>query len=587
MKPARKIESDPLDTLKAVWGYESFRPLQREIICSVLEGRDTLAILPTGGGKSITFQLPALMLRGVTIVISPLIALMTDQVDGLRRKGVKCALLHAGMSHDMIFNVMEQAKFGAYDLIYVSPERLASEGFRDLLRRLDIALIAVDEAHCISQWGYDFRPPYLQIPELRRLLPHNIPVLALTASATRAVERDIVDNLRIELPGEPDEREPFRVFRQSVRRDNLTYVVRACDSRISAIDAILRAVPGTSIVYARTRATTEELADNLRRMGHKANFYHAGLERQERDARQQAWMKGETRILAATNAFGMGIDKADVRTVFHYDIPDSLEAYYQEAGRAGRDGRRAYAIMLYDEYTLAGLDRRPDTFFPTKEYVRSVYQALANYYIIGAGSGCESVFPLDRADFCTRCRLQFAAAANALRVLEWAGYITLIDAQMDASKLQVLLSPADAYDWQTHQLDYDPVLEAAMRQYPGIFTDLIHIDEDQIADDIGTDRNTVYRRLSYLAHQHIVNYVPFKRQPLIKFLTKRFDARNLPIPEHAYEKRKKQLVGRLKAVRQYITTTECRTACLARYFGEEDTRPCGRCDNCISKNKKQ
>lgn len=570
---------DASDILREYWGYPSFRPLQREIIDSVLAGHDTLAILPTGGGKSLTYQVPSLILPGVTLVISPLIALMTDQVRSLRKRGIRAIVLHGGLSHNRVLDILEQAQFGAYDLIYLSPERLVSEFFRTRIQYVDVSLIAVDEAHCISQWGYDFRPPYLRIAEIRNYFP-NAPVLALTASATKNVADDIEKFLSL-----PGCESSFKRFCQSIRRDNIVYVVRYTKDRYRTIDDILKAVPGTAIIYSRIRQMTEDIASVLCEIGYTADFYHAGLDRIAREERQQKWMNGQIRVLCATNAFGMGIDKPDVRVVIHFDIPDSLEAYYQEAGRAGRDGEKSYAVLLANDRSVDALLHRHEHIFPTKEYIRDVYQKLAEYYVIGAGSGLGAVFPFELEKFCHYARLRYSDVQSALQVLQWAGYITITDAMDDASKLQILLSPKDIFVWKQNQIDQDRILDSIMRRYTGIFTDTMHINEEIIADSLSITSTDVYNHLTSLASRGIVKYVPFRHTPLLIYETERKDSLLLEIPEDAYEQRINNLCERLKYMYNYVVSTQCRTSILARYFGEQDLSVCQHCDNCLTNLK--
>jgi len=569
----------PLDILKEYWGYDSFRGMQQDIIESVLEGRDTLAIMPTGGGKSITFQVPALMRPGTTIVVSPLIALMTDQVQNLRKRGVRAIVLHSGLSHSRIFDILEQAQYGAYDLIYVSPERLQSELFRTRISYVDVNLIAVDEAHCISEWGYDFRPSYLKIPELRQMMPE-VPVLALTASATKLVEEDICKNLML-----PDSK-PFKVFRQSIKRENLVYVVRKTEDRVAETAHILQSVPGTAIVYTRSREKTELIARHLKEEYLiPADFYHAGLDPDERTKRQEAWTKGTTRVLCATNAFGMGIDKADVRLVIHYDIPDSLEAYYQEAGRAGRDGQKSYAVMLTDNLMTERLLHRHENIYPPKDYIRKVYQKLAEYYVVGADSGLGAVFPFEMEKFCGKMKLQYGMTMAAIQVLEWAGYLTLTEPMSDASKVKILISPNNIWQWKMSNLDEDLVMEYIMRMHTGVFTDAVHINEEDIAVYTHTSSDAVYRHLLKLAKKGDILYIPFKRTPLLIYETARKDSQNLIIPAEAYDHRIKHMAERLRKMYEYVTSDRCRTELLEEYFGDDEVRSCGICDNCLKKKR--
>lgn len=562
--------------LKRWWGYDSFRPLQKEIIDSVCSGKDTLAILPTGGGKSLTYQVPAMVLDGVVLVVSPLIALMTDQVENLKKRGIRAVVLHAALSHNKIFDILEQAQYGAYKLIYVSPERLQSSFFLTRLQYINVSLIAVDEAHCISEWGYDFRPSYLKISDLRNSYP-NIPVLALTASATPKVQKDICDKLKMS---------NYCHFQTGIERDNLYYVVRKTNDKDAELYKILTAVNGSSIVYTRTRQQAEQLSAILQKMGLSANFYHAGLDAFERTKRQTQWMEGKTQILCSTNAFGMGIDKPDVRIVVHYDIPDALEQYYQEAGRAGRDGKKSYAVLLVTESSLERLLHRHEQVFPPKDYVRNVYQQLANFFVIGVYSGEGGVFPFNLELFCQKCLLSYSQVQASLNILQWAGYITLVDEMENASKLKVMLPPSKLYDWRMAQPDNDPILEAFLRVYTGIFSDYQHISEDYIAKALGMERDKIYSHLVALSSQGIVDYIPFKRTPLIVYNTPRLIAEELFIPKAAYESRIEYLYERLLAMYNYVSAeNECRSVLLAKYFGQQNPKPCGHCDYCLSKKK--
>lgn len=565
----------PVEILKEYWGYDSFRGQQEQIIDSVLNGHDTLAIMPTGGGKSITFQVPALMRPGTTIVISPLIALMTDQVQNLRKHGIRAVVIHGGLSRNRIYDIMEQAQFGAYDLIYVAPERLQSEAFRVKISYVNVNLIAVDEAHCISEWGYDFRPSYLKIPELRQIMPE-VPILALTASATQHVQEDICKNLTL------NPEQSFNIFRQSILRDNLVYVVRNAEDRVAETAHILRNVPGTAIVYTRSREKAEFIARHLKEEYlFSADFYHAGLEPAERTKRQSEWTKGTTKVLCATNAFGMGIDKADVRVVIHYDIPDSLEAYYQEAGRAGRDGQKSYAVMLTDNLLTEKLLHRHENIFPPKEYIRNVYQKLAEYYVIGADSGLGAVFPFELEKFCHTMKLQYGMVMAAIQILEWSGYLTLTEPMSDASKVKILISPNDVWQWKMSNLDDDLVMEYIMRMHTGVFTDAVHINEEEIAIYTHTSNDAIYRHLSKLAKKGDILYIPFKRTPLLIYETARMDAQKLNIPADAYEHRIEHMAKRLEKVYQYVTSDRCRSELLQEYFGDENIKACGICDNCL------
>ena len=563
--------------LKENWGYEDFRPLQLDIIESIGAGMDTLAILPTGGGKSLTYQVPALAMEGMALIVSPLIALMTDQIQNLRKRGIRAEVIHAGMSRDRVFNILEQAQYGAFKMLYVAPERLQSDLFLKRLQFLQLSFIAVDEAHCISEWGYDFRPSYLKIAELREMYP-DVPIMALTASATPDVVADIKDKLAF--------RTQHNMFQASVERHNLCYVVRMSDNKDAQLFRILNSVAGSTIIYTRTRDGAEKVAKMLQSMDFSANYYHAGLEAQERKERQNQWMSGQIRILCATNAFGMGIDKADVRLVIHYDIPDALEAYYQEAGRAGRDGRKSYAVLLTTPSSVEQLVRRHEKVFPPKEYVRAVYQHLANYYIIGEGSGEGAVYPFKLEEFCHTCRLSYSLTQGALNILQWAGYITLTEEMESPSKLKVIMHPSKLYEWRMEHPKNDHIFEIILRLHPGIFTDAKHVNEDRIAILAHASREDVYAHLIWLHRVGIVQYVPFKRTPLLIYNTDRQDADTLYIPPVAYENRIDRMYSRLVSIYEYSTKEECRSVLLARYFGQTDTQPCGRCDVCIANKKR-
>lgn len=562
--------------LKENWGYDDFRPLQLDIIESIGAGIDTLAILPTGGGKSITYQVPALAMEGMALIISPLIALMTDQIQNLKKRGIRAEVIHAGMSRDRVFNILEQAQYGAFKMLYVAPERLQSELFIKRLQFLQLSLIAVDEAHCISEWGYDFRPSYLKIADLREMYP-DVPILALTASATPDVVSDIKDKLLF--------RTPSNMFLASVERNNLHYVVRMSDNKDAQLYKILIAVQGSAIVYTRTRDGAEKVAKMLQSMDLSANYYHAGLEANERRERQNSWMSGETRILCATNAFGMGIDKADVRLVVHYDIPDALEQYYQEAGRAGRDGLKSYAVLLTTSSSVEQLVRRHEKVFPPKEYVRAVYQHLANYYVIGEGSGNGSVYPFKLEEFCHVCRLSYSLTMGALNILQWAGYITLTEEMESPSKLKVVMHPSKLYEWRMEHPEKDHILETILRNYTGLFTDAKHINEDRIAIITHSSREEVYAYLIWLHRVGVVQYVPFKRTPLLIYNTDRQDAETLYIPPVAYEKRIDRMYARLVSMYEYSTKEKCRSVLLAEYFGQTNAQPCGKCDYCLRRKK--
>ena len=564
--------------LKENWGYEDFRPLQLDIIESIGSGKDTLAILPTGGGKSLTYQVPALAMEGMALIVSPLIALMVDQIQNLKKRGIRAEVIHAGMNRDRVFDILEQAQYGAFKMLYVAPERLQSELFLKRLQFLKLSFIAVDEAHCISEWGYDFRPSYLKIAKLRDMYP-DVPIMALTASATPDVVVDIKDKLSF--------RANNNMFQASVERHNLCYVVRMTENKDAQLFRILNSVTGSTIIYTRTREGAEKVAKMLQAMEFSANYYHAGLEAQERKDRQNSWMSGQTRILCATNAFGMGIDKADVRLVIHYDIPDALEQYYQEAGRAGRDGQKSYAVLLTTPSSVEQLVRRHEKVFPPKEYVRAVYQHLANYYVIGEGSGEGAVYPFKLEEFCHVCRLSYSLTQGALNILQWAGYITLTEEMESPSKLKVVMHPSKLYEWRMEHPKNDEILEIILRSYPGIFTDAKHINEDKIAILAHSTRDVVYAHLVWLHRVGIVSYVPFKRTPLLIYNTDRKDAESLYIPPVAYENRIERMYARLVSIYEYATKEECRSVILARYFGQSDAMACNKCDYCLEQKKRR
>ena len=561
-----------LDLLKRYWGYDSFRGIQEDIIRSILEGRDTLGLMPTGGGKSITFQVPALAMEGLCLVVTPLIALMKDQVQNLRRRGIRALSIHSGMNRQEIVTTLENCIFGNYKFLYVSPERLGTEIFRTKLRRMKICLIAVDESHCISQWGYDFRPSYLKIAEIRELLP-GVPMLALTATATPEVVKDIQARLHF---GQEN------VFRMSFERKNLAYVVRRTDDKTAELFHILRRVEGSAIVYVRNRRRTKEISELLRSEGITADFYHAGLDNATKDLRWQSWQRGETRVIVATNAFGMGIDKPDVRLVVHIDLPDSLEAYFQEAGRAGRDGAKAYAVLLYTQTDRVTMQRRiPDT-FPEKAYIREVYEHLQYYYQMAMGDGQGCVREFDIEDFCRKFKYFPVPVDSALKILTQAGYLEYTDEQDNASRLLFTLRRDELY--RLHQLgeETDRLIQLVLRSYTGLFTDPAFIDEEALAVRSGLTRRQVYEILIRLARLHIVNYIPHKRTPYIIYTRERMEASRLQIPPAVYEERKARYEARIQSMLAYAENrTACRSRMLLDYFGEQNEHDCGQCDTCL------
>ncbi len=566
------MQTDYLSILKQYWGYDHFRGIQADIIHSIGEGRDTLGLMPTGGGKSIAFQVPALAMEGMCLVITPLIALMKDQVQNLKKRGIRALAIHAGMSREDIVTTLENAIFGNYKFLYISPERLATDIFRIKLRRMHICMIAVDESHCISQWGYDFRPAYLQIAEIRTLLP-GVPILALTATATPEVIDDIQQRLHFTRPN---------VFRMSFERKNLAYVVRRTEDKQHELLHILSRVEGSAIVYVRNRRRTKEVAQLLTGEGITADFYHAGLDDATRDLRQHRWQTGESRVIVATNAFGMGIDKPDVRLVIHLDLPDSIEAYFQEAGRAGRDGQKAYAVILYTPADKGTLRRRiPDT-FPDKEYIRDVYEHLQYYYqmAMGDGEGCVREFDLE--DFCRRYHYFPIPVDSALKILTLAGYLEYTGEQDNASRLLFLLRRDELYRlWEMGE-EMDRLIQTLLRSYTGVFTDLTYIDEASLATRTGLTQQRVYELLVYLGKQRIVKYIPRKKTPYIIYTRERVETRHIYFPPAVYEERRERYERRIEAMIEYVTSeTVCRSRLLLHYFGEKNEHNCGICDNCL------
>ena len=572
--------------LKQYWGYNDFRGIQREIIESIGAGHDTLGLMPTGGGKSVTFQVPALAMQGVCIVITPLIALMKDQVDNLLRRGIKAAAIYSGLTHEEIIITLENCIFGDVKLLYVSPERLASELFQKKLRHMRVSFITVDEAHCISQWGYDFRPSYLEIAAIRKLLP-KVPVLALTATATPKVIEDIQEKLtrKTSLTGKTGETS-FNVFKMSFERKNLVYVVREAPDKREQILHILNSLPGTAIVYARSRQRTKEVSEMLNQTGISATFYHAGLDSSVKDERQQAWQEGKTRVMVATNAFGMGIDKPDVRLVIHIDCPDSIEAYFQEAGRAGRDGHRSYAVLLYNGSDKRKLEKRIADTFPTKDYIRQVYEHLAFYYQIGVGSGFNHTFEFNIEQFCCAFRHFPLQVDSALKILSRAGYIEYTEEQDNQARLMFTVSRGELYKLENNTPDEEKIITTLLRNYGGLFTDYHYIDEGLLASQTALQPQQVYQILKALSQRHILHFIPQKKTPYIRYTQRREDKEILQFPPVIYEERLAQFRERIAAVIRYATDDRiCRSRQLLRYFGETDSHDCGLCDVCLSHRK--
>ena len=562
--------------LKQYWGYDDFRGIQREIIESIGSGHDTLGLMPTGGGKSITFQVPALAQEGTCIVITPLIALMKDQVDHLLRRGIRAAAIYSGLTHEEIIVTLENCIFGNVRILYVSPERLSSELFQTKLRHMRVSFITVDEAHCISQWGYDFRPSYLEIAKIRKLVP-DAPVLALTATATPAVVKDIQDKLTLKTE------RTFNVFRMSFERTNLTYVVRHTTDKRKELIHILSSVKGTAIVYARSRRRTKEFSEMLNEAGIPATFYHAGLDTTLKDERQQAWQHDQVRVMVSTNAFGMGIDKPDVRLVIHIDCPDSIEAYFQEAGRAGRDGFKAYAVLLYNDADERKLEKRIADTFPEKDYIRQVYEHLAYFYQIGVGSGYNHTFEFNIDKFCHTFRHFPIQVDSALKILNRAGYIEYTEEQDNQARVMFTIGRNDLYRLENTSPSEEKVITALLRNYGGLFTDYNYIDESFIASQTQLEPHQVYMTLKGLSQRHILHFIPQKKTPYIRYTQRREDMEHIMLPPAVYEERKRQYEERIHAIIKYATNDQvCRSRQLLRYFGEDDSHDCHLCDVCLA-----
>lgn len=570
------------DILRQYWGYDDFRGIQREIIESIGSGHDTLGLMPTGGGKSITFQVPALSKEGTCIVITPLIALMKDQVENLRRRGIRAAAIYSGLTREEIVITLENCIFGAVKILYVSPERLSSELFQTKLRHMHVSFITVDEAHCISQWGYDFRPSYLEIAKIRKFLP-GIPVLALTATATPLVVDDIQEKL-LPAPHSPlPTSRSFHVFRMSFERKNLAYVVRQATDKREQLIHILKNVKGAAIVYTRSRRRTKEFAELLNEAGISATFYHAGLDTATKDVRQLSWQNDQTRVMVATNAFGMGIDKPDVRVVIHVDCPDSVEAYFQEAGRAGRDGQKAYAVLLYNDADHRKLEKRISDTFPEKDFIREVYEQLAYFYQIGVGSGYNHTFEFNIDKFCHAFRHFPIQVDSALKILNRAGYIEYTEEQDNQARVMFTVSRNELYRLENNTDNEERVITALLRNYGGLFTDYNYIDESFIAQQCGLQSQQVYLILKNLSQRHIIHFIPQKKTPYIRYTQRREDKEHIQLMPVIYEERKAQFAERIHAMIVYATNDNvCRSRQLLRYFGEYNDHDCRQCDVCLS-----
>ena len=565
------------EILKQYWGYDSFRSIQEEIITSIGNGYDTLGLMPTGGGKSITFQVPALAKEGLCLVITPLIALMKDQVRNLRERGIKALAVYAGMTKEEILVALENCIFGDYKFLYISPERLGTELFQTKLRHMKVSMITVDESHCISQWGYDFRPAYLKIADIRKMLPH-VPVLALTATATPEVVKDIQQKLGFKEGG--------KVFQMSFERKNLAYIVRKTENKQEELLHILNKVPGSAIVYTRNRKRTCETAEILVNNGISATFYHAGLNNETKDQRQKSWLTGDSRVIVATNAFGMGIDKPDVRIVIHIDMPDSPEAYFQEAGRAGRDGAKSYAVLLYAKRDKTTLNKRITDTFPDKEYIYTIYEDI-NYHFqmaMGDGLGCTYAFNLD--EFCHNFKHFPVQVDSALKILTRAGYLEYTDEQDNASRLIFTIHRDDLYKLREYDKKKETLLNTIMRSYTGLFTDYAYINEESLEIRSGLSRQQIYDTLVMLTQKRILHYIPRKKTPYIIYTRERQEKKRLHLSKEVYEDRKESYVTRINAMIEYASAEEnCRSRMLLRYFGEKNEHNCGLCDVCLQKHE--
>ena len=560
-----------VEVLREHFGYDSFRSIQEDIIRSIGSGRDTLGLMPTGGGKSITFQVPALAMPGVCIVVTPLIALMKDQVAKLRERGIKATAIYSGMSRDNIVAALDNCILGGYKFLYISPERLSSDIFLNKLRRMEVSFITIDESHCISQWGYDFRPSYLAIADIRKQLPE-VPILALTATATPEVVDDIQEKLLFRAKN---------VFRMSFERKNLNYIVRPTENKDAELLHILQRVEGSAIVYVRNRDKTREIAKMLVEQGISASFYHAGLDTRDKDKRQQQWTEGALRVIVATNAFGMGIDKADVRLVIHYEMPDSPEAYYQEAGRAGRDGHTAFAVLLHSPDDKRKLSRRISDNFPEKEFIRNVYERLGYYYQMAVGDGMGCHYDFDLNEFCRAYHLPIVQTDSALRLLTQAGYIHYQEEEEHTSRLRFIIPRDELYRRYDISDTSDQVIRTLLRLYSGVFSDYVFIDEKYISEMSGIELEPLYESLLGLGRARVVHYIPHRTCPSVTFTQKRIDTSRVIIPPAVYEERKEKYALRIEAMKKYaLSDTQCRSRMLLRYFGERTSLPCQQCDNC-------
>ena len=562
--------------LAKYWGYSAFRPLQEEIIQSVAEGKDTLGLMPTGGGKSITFQVYSLSKSGICLVVTPLISLMNDQVENLKKKGIKAIAIHSGMSMQEVKLAFDNAAWGDYKFLYLSPERIATERFRERLSQMNVNLIAVDEAHCISQWGYDFRPSYLRIRELRDLLP-DVPVLALTATATAKVEKDIQQQLK------------FRhehVLRKSFFRENLIYLVRQREDKLPYLLQSVQKAKGSGIVYVRSRKLTREIADYLRKNRISADYYHAGLTAASRTKKQEDWKQGHTRVIVATNAFGMGIDKPDVRFVIHLGLPDSPEAYFQEAGRAGRDEKKAFAVMIAAKSDVMALKKQVEKAFPPVDVIKRVYDALGNYFQLAVGFGKDQILDFSMGDFAGRFNLPITTVLNCLKILQREGYLELTEELDNPSRVHFLMGRDDLYKFQVANASFDGFIKLLLRSYSGLFQNYVGIDEDLLAKRANISIEAVYQFLNYLSSHKIIHYIPRKKTPFIIYNRERQEMSRLKISKENYTDRKNDYQERIDAMLRYATSKlKCRSQLLLEYFGERSSVRCGKCDICLERNE--
>ena len=573
-----KISPQLKATLHKYWGYSEFRLSQEEIIRSVMEGRDTLALMPTGGGKSLTYQVPTLAREGLCIVITPLIALMKDQVDRLRRMGVNAVAIHSGLSYTQIDIALDNCVYGDVKFLYVAPERLATEAFRLRVQRMNVSLLAVDEAHCISQWGYDFRPSYLRIAEIRKMLP-DTPVLALTASATKMVADDIMARLGFS---------EQNIIRSSFARPNLSYAVRHTDDKTEQLLRVIHNVQGAGIVYMRSREGCEQLATELQRQGISASYYHAGLPHAERSLRQEEWTEGKVRIMVATNAFGMGIDKADVRFVVHYTMCDSLESYYQEAGRAGRDGKRSYALLLVSSDDDSKIVKRFDAEFPPLEEIKSIYEKICDFIQVAVGDGYQASFLFNIHDFCRREHLYIGKVRAALKLLEQNGYMTLTEEMENPARILFCVSRDELYRIRVGRNELDHIIRTILRLYDGIFTEFRAINEQVIASTSGYTIEKVKELLKRMWQMRIIRYIPSNNSPILFMNEERLPTKDLYISPDTYLHRKNLMAERFENMRLYASSeSECRSAILQRYFGDNKAEACGTCDVCLAARRRQ